>query len=143
MKRCDLDRAVKVMESNGYNLEYAKNKNGHHYDYSKDKISFELHWRLEIIDDEDDKLLSLFEEGIDNRVFRQIDYYCFPTLPPVLNSLVMIFHINQHICFGLGLRQIVDWMIYVRTISADKWTELLVLLKSMDMERFDLKSQSC
>ena len=136
VKRCDLDKAAELMESNGYSLEHEKNEDHHHYGYKKDKISFELHWRLGIVEDE--KLLTLFEDGIDNRHYHTIGSYRFPTLPPLLNGLSLLFHINQHLRSGLGLRQIVDWMMYVHSLQDDQWQELLDLLKSVDMERLAL-----
>lgn len=138
VKRCDLDRAAEVMESNGYTLTHDKDHVGHHYNYSKDKISFELHKRLPSINDDDEKLLTLYEDGIDNREWHQIGSYRFPTLPTLLNGLVLIFHINQHLREGLGLRQIVDWMMYVHTLPNDQWEELLLLLCSTGMDRLAL-----
>lgn len=136
VKRDDIDRAAELMETSGYSLEHEKNEEHHHYGYSKDKISFELHWRLGIVEDE--KLLTLFEDGIDNRAWHQIGAYRLPTLPPLLNGLSLLFHINQHLRSGLGLRQIIDWMMYVHTLSDDQWIELLALLKSVGMERLAL-----
>lgn len=136
VKRVDLIRAAEVMESNGYSLEHEKNEEHHHYGYKKDKLSFELHWRLGIVEDE--KLLTVFEDGIDNRNYHTIGSYRFPTLPPLLNGLSLLFHINQHLRSGLGLRQIIDWMMYVNALQDDQWTELRTLLKSVDMERLAL-----
>ena len=138
VKRKDYDIAAKLMEANGYSLEHEKNEDHHHYGYSKDKLNFELHKRLGIVDEADEKLLTLFEDGIDNREWHQIGSYRFPTLPPLLNGLSLLFHINQHLRSGLGLRQIIDWMMYVNTLPDDQWIELLDLLKSVGMERLAL-----
>ena len=110
VKRKDQCRAAELMEQNGFILTHDKNHVDHHYNYAKDKISFELHRKLVDIEDSNEKLLSLFEEGIDNRVWQEIDGYRFPVLPPILNGLVLIFHINQHIREGIGLRHVIDWM---------------------------------
>ena len=126
------------MEANGYSLEHEKNDSVHHYGYKKDKLNFELHKRLGIVDEADENLLTLYEDGIDNRHYHSIGTYRFPTLPPLLNGLALLFHINQHLRSGLGLRQIIDWMMCVNALQDDQWQKLLDLLKSVGMERLAL-----
>ena len=138
VKRCDLDRAAEVMEENGYLLTHDKAHVDHHYNYSKDTISFALHRQMAFNDEADENLLTLFEEGIDNRNYQTIGTYRFPSLPPLLNGLSLLFHINQHLRSGLGLRQIIDWMMYVNTLTDDQWEELLDLLKTVAMDRLAL-----
>lgn len=42
-----------------------------------------------------------------------IEGYSFYSLPPVENGLSLLSHIDQHLEIGLGLRQIIDWMLFV------------------------------
>lgn len=46
--------------------------------------------------------------------------YEFPVLPPIQNGLVLLQHISQHLESGLGLRQILDWMLYVEKELPDR-----------------------
>ena len=135
VKREDLEKAAKLLEDNDYILTHEKTHCRHHYNYTKDKVTFELHKRLAVIDDNDENLLSLFEEGIDNRFWCEIGEYRFPVLPSDLNGLVLIFHINQHLREGLGLRQIIDWMMYVNSLTDESWEALRILLRVTGMER--------
>ena len=136
VKRSDFLRAASVMEENGFCLTHDKDHAEHHYSYSKSKIVFELHRRLSVLSDSDEGILSYFEKGIDDRVFRTIEGYSFPVLPPELNGLVLIFHINQHLRSGLGLRQIIDWMMYVNDLSSEIWeNKLIPMLQRTGMER--------
>ena len=42
--------------------------------------------------------------------------------PPLENGLVLLEHINQHLEEGLGLRQILDWALYVdKALDDDAW----------------------
>lgn len=138
VKRDDLDKAAEILETNGYKLTHDKDHVEHHYNYSKDKISIELHKKMFVVDDKDENLLSLFESGIDHREWKTIANYRIPVLPPVLNGLVLIFHINQHIREGLGIRQIVDWMMYVNSLPPEDHEELVSILRSTTMERLAL-----
>ena len=135
VKRCDLERAAKLLEENGYSLVHDKEQEKHHYGYKKDKISFELHWRIPLISEDDEKRMAFFEEGIDHREWHEIEGYKFPVLPTLLNGLVLIFHINQHLRSGLGLRQIIDWMMYVHKLTAEEWEELIPLLKQNGVDK--------
>ncbi len=138
VKRADLDRAADLLEANGYKLTQDKDFAHHHYNYSKDGISFELHKRVGIVADTNEALLTRFERGIDSREWHETEGYRFPALPTPLNGLVLIFHVNQHLRSGLGLRQIVDWMMYVNRLTAAEWDMLQPLLQSTGMERLAL-----
>ena len=135
VKRCDMNRAAALLESSGYTLTHEKDADSHHYGYAKDHISFELHKRVPLISEFDEDRMAFFENGIDEREWHETEGYRFPVFPAVLNGLVLIFHINQHLRSGLGLRQIIDWMMYVHTLSPEKWEELQPLLKSTGQER--------
>ena len=138
VKRADLDRAASILEANGYKLTADKDHVGHHYNYSKDNISIELHKRLPVIDDENEELLTLFEKGIDERIWATTEGIKFPVLHTTLNGFVLIFHINQHLREGLGLRQIIDWMMYVNSLTAAQWDELRPMLQRVGMEKLAL-----
>ena len=135
VKRCDLEKTASLLEANGYLLEKDKNSKIHHYSYLKDNITIELHWRLPIISEQDERRLSFFEEGIDHREWHEIDGNKFPVFPNVLNGLVFIFHIDHHLRSGIGLRQIVDWMMYVSRLSAEDWEKLQPLLADNGEEK--------
>ena len=133
VRKVDYEKTADLLEKNGYQLAHEKNAKDHHYEYFKDGISYELHKRLAIIRESDDELNALFDSGITNREIRQVGNYSFPVLPVDLNGLVLLFHINQHLRSGLGLRQIIDWMMYVDKNGIEG---LLPLLKKTEMEKF-------
>ena len=142
VKRCDRNRTARLLEENGHTLEHEKDESLHHYGYTKDGLSFELHWRIAIVRDSDEKLISRLEEGITNREIRETGGFSFPVLPVELNGLVLISHINQHLRSGLGLRQIIDWMMYVNALPnepVDVWSEKLrPMLRDVGMEKLAL-----
>ena len=138
VKRGDFNRAAELLEKSGYLLIKEREYTSHHYNYCKDNIIFELHRRLAIIDDTNETLLTLFEKGVENRVWSETEGFRFPVLPPLLNGLVLIFHIDQHLRQGLGLRQIVDWMMYVHHLTPDEWNQLLLILEDVGLKRLAL-----
>lgn len=139
VKRADFERTADLLEKNGYRLAHEKNDFHHHYGYVKNNIAFELHKRPGCVSKSDDKLISLFEQGIDERQFVSLEGFSFPVLPIQLNGLVLMLHINQHLRSGLGLRQIIDWMMYMNRLPEDLWQgEVLPMLQKTGMEKLAL-----
>ena len=139
VKRADFQRTAALLENNGYRLAHEKNESHHHYGYYRNGISFELHKRLAIIRQDDDRLIARFEKGIDQREYHETEGFSFPVLPAELNGLVLMFHINQHLRSGLGLRQIIDWMMYADRLPEDVWKDqVLPMLRETGMERLAL-----
>ena len=133
VRREDYEKTADLLEQNGFQLAHEKNAKAHHYEYIKDGISYELHKRMAIVRESDEELNVLFDDGITNREIIQEGKYWFPVLPTDLNGLVLLFHINQHLRSGLGLRQIIDWMMYVDKNGIEN---VLPLLRKTEMEKF-------
>lgn len=51
--------------------------------------------------------------GFNERMVCNIQDHHFMMLPKIANGLVLIVHLRQHLRGGLGLRQLVDWMMFV------------------------------
>lgn len=57
-------------------------------------------------------------------------------LPDLINGLTLIEHINQHLENGLGLRQIIDWMMFVdRCLPDEKCPVFLDMARDTGMEK--------
>lgn len=134
VKRTDYENAANILENNGYSIAEDKVNTRHHYCYKKDGVIFELHRRLAIVSESNERLLSLFEKGIDDRENKTIGRFTIPALPAELNGLVILFHIEQHLRTGIGLKQIIDWMMFL--YENDGIQSLLPVLKECGLERF-------
>lgn len=103
-----------LMEKSGYIEEYgASHEESRHIGYRKNGVVFEMHRSMSSfgvdIDDVLEKALAHADSGT-------IAGITFPMLPPLENGLVLLIHIRQHLleeAYSLGLRQIIDWMMYV------------------------------
>ena len=102
--------AYQLMSENGYIEEITKAPNPRHKGFSKDGIHLELHhhFSYDWLDIE-----SYLTEGLKHAEIREINCHEFPMLPPLANGLVLLAHTGQHLRSGLGLRQAIDWMMYV------------------------------
>lgn len=61
----------------------------------------------------------------------------FPMLPWKQNGLELIWHIREHLYNGLGLRQIIDWMMFVHRylLLEDRYRDYSDILKQAGLEK--------
>lgn len=103
-----------LMEKSGYSEEYgASHEESRHIGYKKNGVVFEMHRSMSSFGVDIDDVLEKAMEHADTGIIAGIS---FPMLPPLENGLVLLIHIRQHLleeAYSLGLRQIIDWMMYV------------------------------
>lgn len=119
----DFDRAREILKHEGCVLLDANNER--HESFEKDGVHIELHHYFSTLHEEerarylDQRIL----EGLRRVEYRKLGGYTFPKLPAVENGLVLLQHMCQHLESGLGLRQIMDWMLYVDAELTDELWE--------------------
>lgn len=112
------DQAKELLVKNGYAIEDDP-RAPRHMHVHKDGISFEQHrfFSSEGIDVE-----RFILDGMNHIEMAKIYGTSFPMLPKLANGLVLLGHMVQHLKFGLGLRQVIDWMMYVHSeLTDDFW----------------------
>ena len=77
--------------------------------------------------------------GLDNIEYASISQpnHTFPMLPWQQNGLELIWHIREHLYNGLGLRQIIDWMMFVyNCLNSDEiYGEYSEILKNAGLDK--------
>lgn len=84
-----------------------------------------------------DRLLdATLLQALPRAQIRSIDGFSFPALPEAENGLVLLAHLNSHMDGTLGLRQIIDWMLFAhRKLSDEYWEQVfLPLIKPLELE---------
>ena len=93
-----------------------------HVQYAKGGVEYELHHHFSSFGLDLEPILL---DGFERAETRAIAGREFPTLPNPENALVLLAHIRQHLLeSGLGLRQIIDWMQCLKTLSAEETARL-------------------
>ncbi len=91
-------------------------KRGRHRTFEKKGVVVEIHAFFASMNDVD-KAKAFDDLVISNITDNHV-------LPDLINGLVLIDHVNQHMEEGIGLRQIIDWMMFVdRCLTDEKWDE--------------------
>lgn len=86
-------------------LNHPETEYERHRLFSKNGIIVEIHSYFSMLND------PKKAEFFDNQIICNIN--STHVLPDEINGLVLLEHINQHMEEGLGLRQIIDWMMFV------------------------------
>ena len=87
-----------------------------HREFVKNRTIVEVHTYFAILNEPDQA------EYLDNLIIDNINPDHI--LPDLVNGLVLLEHISQHMEHGLGFRQILDWMMFVdKCLPDEKWPE--------------------
>lgn len=120
VKQDDFDRTKKILVDNNYIIHSESEQYLRHIGLKKNGIEFELHRFFS--EDETVDIDEYVFTGIDNPVEGLIEEHTFPMLPRLANGLVLLLHMRQHLKSALGLRQVIDWMMYVyNNLDDDFW----------------------
>ena len=103
-----------------YNMPLENGEQSRHVSFKKDLFEYELHHHFSY---RDLNIESYISEGLSHIENSQIYSYTFPTLPRLANGLVLLAHMRDHLRSGLGLRQVIDWMMYVNGELDDAFWE--------------------
>lgn len=123
VKKADYDRAYNLLLENGYAPE---GELSYHREVSKDGIVFELHHTIPKLPERKQgrKTYKLISESIAYYETVSVTNFTVQVLPPLQNGIVLLRHILQHMIKGIGLRQIIDWMMYVdKNLDDSKWDD--------------------
>lgn len=113
------EEANQVLLNNGFTF-VSEHFEKRHNSFVKDGVSFELHFHFSYTDID---VESFIEEGLKHLEIETVDGISFPMLPKLANGLVLLAHMLHHFKTALGLRQVIDWMMYVNAVLDDAFWE--------------------
>lgn len=125
----DYTAACEMLLRNGYKEVTSANvsERARHREFEKNGINIEVHLFFASMNDADKA------KEFDDLIIENIN--SSHILPDLINGLVLLEHINQHLEQGLGLRQILDWMMFVdNCLSDEKWLEFQNYVKRIGLE---------
>ena len=110
------DTAFSLLQENGYQFQEDYG-DGRDYSFTKGGVLFELHRKYS---DAEHDIEQFLQNGIQNAETLTLYGNAFPVLPKAENGLVLLDHIRHHLFGGLGLRQILDFMMFVNSEPDEK-----------------------
>ena len=129
VSREDFPAACENLLDNGFSEIGIKDgiRQTRHREFRKNDIEVEVHQSFAHKND------PAQAETLDELILQNIN----PSheLPDLINGIVLIEHVNHHMESGLGLRQIIDWMMYVdKCLPDEKWPQFQVLAEKTGNE---------
>lgn len=111
------DEAKRLLEENGYVTQYGDVEDGRHIGFDRHGVALELHRRFSTFSLDVEPVI---ESGLQHTQQATVLGSTFPMLPEQENGIVLLAHMRQHLLedeYCLGLRQVIDWMMYVHANS--------------------------
>lgn len=123
--QAQFEKAARLMEVNGYQTRYdlkglSQGYKPRHIEFFLGGIEYELHHHFSTIGIDIEQYLI---DGLVRAKTAKIGNFSFPVLPPMENGLLILAHARFHLQSAeLGLRQVVDWMMFVHhELDDEKW----------------------
>lgn len=114
------EEARRALEDNGYARKEGLDDE-RHVEYIKNGVLIELHHHYS---HEDLDLEEFIAEGLQHIRRLSVDGVPIPLFPKRENGIVLLAHMQHHLKSGMGLRQIIDWMMYAHSELDDSfWQE--------------------
>ncbi len=132
-RKDDFDIACDMLLQGGYieKKETDNEERGRHRQFIKNGIVVEVHLFFASMNDLDNA--KAFDELIIQNITTT------HVLPDLINGLVLIEHINQHLEDGIGLRQIIDWMMFVdKCLSDEQWPQFQKMVDRVGLEKLSI-----
>lgn len=128
-KEC-FEIACSMLQEAGYQEVTSKSERefGRHRSFRKNDVLIEVHAFFALMREHDKA------EELDNLLFENItDSH---KLPDMINGLVLLEHMNQHMSGGLGLRHILDWMLFVsKCLPDENWPDFQKKAQLIGLEK--------
>ena len=110
----------RILTSNGYVISKEDEDNPRHLILFKNGIRFELHHVF------GDKLFDkrILGNGLDKVIVTQVEGAHFSRLSDLENGMILLEHFRQELHEAVGIRHLLDWMMYVQEVVDDTyWRE--------------------
>ena len=120
------DRTFALLEHLGWENDIELEINPRHTGFQKgDCPEIELHRYFSTCTDK--RQANFLDQAIYDAIpcaeWTDVEGFSVPALPPLENGLVLLAHVYQHLGSGLGLRQILDWQMFVAVHLTDELWE--------------------
>ena len=126
----DYEAACQMMLEGGYeeNMDEGALMRGRHRIFCRDGFTVEVHVLYASLNNPEK------EKQFDKLILEHMDDT--HVLPDLINGLTLLEHINQHLMEGLGLRQIIDWMLFVdKCLDNTAWPAFEELARKFGLKK--------
>lgn len=135
-----VERASDLLREYGFQAPEESYQHPYHIDYYRNGTTVELHFAVSTFPESGAGTAAerFMDSCWDNIQHKQIGVGSVPCLGDSHQALSLLLHMQRHMTTGcIGLRQLCDWAVFVRSVSADRFTgEILPVLEKCGLARF-------
>ena len=129
-RREDYEMTCTMLIEGGFSeiLSVNMSEFGRHRSFTKNGIIVEVHLFFSLLNDIDQA------KYLDNLIIDNINKSHL--LPDLVNGLVILEHISQHMESGIGLRHAIDWMMFAyKCLQDENWPEFQKMAQNIGLEQ--------
>ena len=134
------DRASGVLTEHGFCAPEESYNHPYHIDFYRGSTVVELHFAVSTFPESEAGIEAarFMDSCWDEIQCRQSGVFSVPCLGNSHQALSLLLHMERHMTTGcIGLRQLCDWAVFLRTISPDRFAEdILPVLERCGLSRF-------
>lgn len=136
------EQAADILRAQGFSAPKESYNHPYHIDFYLNKTAVELHFAASTFPDSAAGLEAkgIMESCWDSIQQKQIENDVFPCLSDYHQALSLMLHMERHMTTGcIGLRQLCDWAVFVKSVSPDYFAEQILPM----LERCGLAEFAC
>ena len=116
------EEVYELLLQNGYELVGEKDDKKHHVGLKKNNVMYELHRQPGGTRRKQWWQVDFFQQGLQQADFITLKGYTFPIFSTLHNGIMLLVHTRAHFANGIGLRHLLDWLMYAdKYLTDDFW----------------------
>lgn len=119
----DFQSAMERLIAIGYRVQDPERPTGRNVQLFKGQVEVELHQSYfggRYMKERDARDEQLFK-AMSTCEHRNIGKHVFPMFDDANNGMILLHHLHRHILDGVGLRHLIDWMMFVNQVCNDDY----------------------
>ena len=136
----DYQHCIEIFIEDGFKTLDPERPTGRNIQLIKGRVEVELHQSyfggrfMQGADERDEQLFN----AMSTRQYKQIFNHMFPMFDDMYNGMILLHHFHRHILDGVGIRHLIDWMMFVSKVCDDEYWEksFQKVAQQLDLEVF-------
>ena len=139
------EEVYKLLLQNGYELVGEKDDKKHHVALKKNSIMYELHRQPGGTRRKQWWQVDFFQKGLQQAECITLKGYTFPTFSVLHNGIMLLVHTRAHFASGIGLRHLLDWLMYADKYLTDEFwnTEMKPIAEKFKVDELAAAMSRC
>jgi len=120
-----IERIDSLFQKQGFVRRQSADRHPFHWGYDKNKTSFEMHWGLPGMPENNSTLDKLMSNLLEERRLLQDSGKAFYIPSQFHHGLILLLHSIAHLTsWGIGLRHLYDWIVFENSFDENEFVDM-------------------